>query len=294
MNYLEGLMPNPKIQDLISRVKAFREKQPKTRTPEEIPSEGGVDTPDTPSFLDKDEDLGFEGGPPSDDLKAAVEGEPEAGPGEEPGAGPDEALDDPLGDIGGGLGGLGGGEDEEEDEEEAEETPPLAPETEEEEEPEYPKERDWKPITPLDGDMKSLEFASEDEGFHLRMKKLDIVPNLWVATLYKKISDDEAKVIDYGQVFLPDDVEDPITYIKELANTVLDHNSMRYHQQLLKYNAAKKEKEEAAEEAPDLSNLLGGIGEEPETAPGAEEPVPGAEEPVPGIGEPAPGEEAVA
>jgi hypothetical protein len=267
------------IKALMSRMKTFREKQPPMQPPEEVGAPkvpgGGVDNPETPSFLDKDEDLGFEGGPPSDELKNAVEEPPGPGSleGEEPeidAANPENGpgtMDDPLSGMGGSMGGgLGGDEEPEIEADKPPEPPPP-----EEKEPEYPKERDWQPITPLDGDMKSLEFMSGmsgEEGFYLRMKKLDVA-GLWLATLYKKVNDEETKVIDYGQVSLPKDVEDPITYIKELANTVLDHGSMRYQQQLLKYNAAKEQEPsglgetmpelgEVAPEAATGDGILGG------------------------------------
>lgn len=58
------------------------------------------------------------------------------------------------------------------------------------------------------------------------MKRMDIVSGLWIARLYK-----DGKILDYGQIIIPKDIRDPITYIMELGNAMLDNRSMRYEQE---------------------------------------------------------------
>ncbi len=94
------------------------------------------------------------------------------------------------------------------------------------EEEEKPRERNWEPITPPDNDMKSLSFKSDKEGIFLDMKRLDVAHGLWIARLYK-----DGKILDFGQVVIPKNINDPITYILELANAMLDSRSMRYEQE---------------------------------------------------------------
>ena len=105
--------------------------------------------------------------------------------------------------------------------------------------PEQPKERVWEPIPPPDRDMKSITFRSNKEGIFLDMKRLDGIPNLWLARLYQG-----EKLIDHGQVVIPKDIKDPITYIQELANAMLDNKSMRYEQEWQQWYAAQRAKKE--------------------------------------------------
>jgi hypothetical protein len=125
--------------------------------------------------------------------------------------------------------------------------------------PEQPKERSWEPVPPPDRDMKSITFRSNKEGIFLDMKRLDGIPNLWLARLYQG-----DKLIDHGQILIPKDIKDPITYIQELANAMLDNKSMRYEQEWQQYYAAQRAKKEGVappatpEELPKPENLLSG------------------------------------
>jgi hypothetical protein len=120
-------------------------------------------------------------------------------------------------------------------------------ETEEDptEEEEKPKERNWEPITPPDNDMKSLSFKSDKEKIFLDMKRLDIAEGLWIARLYK-----DGKILDFGQILIPKNIKDPITYIMGLSNAMLDSRSMRYEQE---WRAFYDEKRKALEEPGEVS-----------------------------------------
>lgn len=109
--------------------------------------------------------------------------------------------------------------------------------------PEQPKERIWEPVTPSDGDMKGISFKSNKEGVSLDMKRIDMIDKLWIARLYQG-----EKLLEYGQIIIPKNIDDPITYIQDLANAMLDNKSMRYEQEWQEYYATKREKEEEAEE----------------------------------------------
>lgn len=114
--------------------------------------------------------------------------------------------------------------------------------------PEQPKERIWEPITPPDGDMKGISFKSNKENINLDMKRIDMIDRLWIARLYQG-----EKLLEYGQIIVPKNIDDPITYVQDLANAMLDNKSMRYEQEWQEYYATKREKkEEAKEEVADI------------------------------------------
>jgi len=121
---------------------------------------------------------------------------------------------------------------------------------------EKPKKRVWEPITPPDNDMKSLSFRSDKEGIFLDMKRMDIVSGLWIARLYK-----DGKILDYGQIIIPKDIRDPITYIMELGNAMLDNRSMRYEQEWRAFYDSKRREKEGSQKAkitPEADELKAG------------------------------------
>lgn len=147
---------------------------------------------------------------------------------------------------------------------------------------EKPKKRVWEPITPPDNDMKSLSFRSDKEGIFLDMKRMDIVSGLWIARLYK-----DGKILDYGQIIIPKDIRDPITYIMELGNAMLDNRSMRYEQEWRAFYDSKRREKEGSQKAkitPEADELK--AGEPSKKEPEAE--VPEVPEAGPEVG-PAPG-----
>lgn len=88
------------------------------------------------------------------------------------------------------------------------------------------------------------------DGFILRMRKLESLSNKWLAQVF--IGD---KVLDKGQVIVPQDV-DPITYIRDMADYMLDALSERDVQ----VNDTSEESAEAV--VPGLEQETPGAGEQ--------------------------------
>ena len=70
---------------------------------------------------------------------------------------------------------------------------------------------------------QDLGFRRND-GFMLRARRLESVPNKWIAQLWIK-----DKVLDNGSLFIPKE-EDPALYLQEMTNYMLDTGSFRYQQ----------------------------------------------------------------
>lgn len=256
------------MADLLSRLDGLNTGLDSTRksiksmkSPQEIP---GAENPEDP-FADLDMNLGGEDTPEMPSLGNGEAGEEEPIQEEPP---PESDADPELDNVA----------------EPALDTPSdiSTSDTGLADAPKPPKKRKWDPVTPLDNDMKSISFKSDKEGILLDIKRLDAIPNMWIARLYKGDN-----LLDYGQVIIPKRIKDPITYIIELANAMLDNKSMRYEQEWQQYYAAQREAKEKEEEAaqspeppPEEAGLEGGA-EELMGAEGAPE-----NEPVPEEGAP--------
>lgn len=77
----------------------------------------------------------------------------------------------------------------------------------------------WKPF-PLPN-KKDIGLRRSD-GFILRMRKLESVPNKWLAQVF--VGD---KVLEKGQVIVPPGIDDAVSYIKDMTDYILDGLSER-------------------------------------------------------------------
>jgi hypothetical protein len=95
---------------------------------------------------------------------------------------------------------------------------------EEDTEEDYGKDKTpyWEPIELPN--KKDIGFKRSD-GFYLRARRLESVPNKWIAQIWAK-----DKILDKGSIFIEDDL-DPGEYLQKVSDYMLDHNSRRYTQQ---------------------------------------------------------------
>jgi len=217
----------------------------------------------SPSEINRSDDLGAEPEPDPEDILSGLGSEEQLGETpapETPEGEPDVDVDSLL----------------------AADTPPSAEEPKEDEEKpqedtlgaepevaevEKPKERVWEPVESPDG--KGLRFKSDKEGVQLDMKMMNIDPFVWLARLQR-----DNKLLDWGTVLIPKDTDDPVQYIKFIANAMLDTKSLRYEQEWqMKFAEARKKEEEKEEAPPEPENILGELGGAPE-APAPEEAIP--------------------
>lgn len=121
---------------------------------------------------------------------------------------------------------------------------------------------------------KEIAFRRED-GFKLRMYKLESVRNIWLAQLWL---DDQ--IIDKGQIVVPNGV-DPIGFIKGVADHMLDYRSRRYAPEVI--GKDDPEPLEPLVGKPKNPPLDAGLGELDAGGLGAEVPSPeGGEDEMPG------------
>lgn len=73
---------------------------------------------------------------------------------------------------------------------------------------------------------KDMAFR-RDDGFLLRARRLESIPNKWVAQLWKQGA--EGEILDKGTIFIPDDM-DPGEYLQKVSDYMLDGKSRRYTQ----------------------------------------------------------------
>ena len=183
----------------------------------------------SPGEINPNDDLGVEPEPDPEDIFAGISGEEElSDTPEEAGADIDDISDD----------------EDEQKEEPKEDKEDILGEKPDVAEVDKPKERIWDPIDSPDG--KSLRFKSDKEGVTLDMKMLNTNPFIWLARIQK-----DDKILDWGTVLIPKDIDDPVAYIKYISNAMLDMKSMRYEQEWQKkFVEAKKKEEEAKEPEP--------------------------------------------
>ena len=202
----------------------------------------------SPGEINPNDDLGVEPEPDPEDIFAGISGEEElSDTPEEAGADidallgePPEATDTTIPDD---IDDISDDEDEQK-EEPKEDKEDILGEKPDVAEVDKPKERIWDPIDSPDG--KSLRFKSDKEGVTLDMKMLNTNPFMWLARIQR-----DDKILDWGTVLIPKDIDDPVAYIKYISNAMLDMKSMRYEQEWQKkFVEAKKKEEEAKEPEP--------------------------------------------
>lgn len=99
----------------------------------------------------------------------------------------------------------------------------------------------WEPVSVPN--KKDICFKRSD-GFYLRARRLESVPNKWIAQLW---SGD--KILDKGSIFIGNDL-DPGEYLQRVADYMLDNTSRRYTQERM-FPLEPDEDQEPEENAPE-------------------------------------------